>query len=96
VGVLASEVGSKSTLCLSEHSVDLSAYGGSRYRGLEELQTISLGLTKAECFKESRVDLPPFIAMINGLMRQRGLWLEEKNDMRDVTMDFCHRSLVKN
>jgi hypothetical protein len=60
------------------------------------LQTISLGLTKAECFKESRVDLPPFIAMINGLIRQRGLHLEEKDGMRDVTEDFCRRSLVKN
>ena len=36
------------------------------------------------------------IAMINGLTRQRGLHLEEKNGMRDVTVDFCRRSLVKN
>ena len=36
------------------------------------------------------------IAMINGLIRQRGLRLEEKNGMRDVTVDFCRRSLVKN
>jgi hypothetical protein len=36
------------------------------------------------------------IGMINGLIRQRGLHLEEKNGMRDVTVDFCHRSLVKN
>ena len=35
------------------------------------------------------------IAMINGLTRQRGLHLEEKNGMRDVTVDFCKRSLVK-
>ena len=40
------------------------------------------------------VDL--LIAMINGLTRQRGLHLEEKNGMRDVTVDFCRRSLVKN
>ena len=78
MGVLASEVGSKSTLCLSENSVDLSAYGGSRYQGPEELQTISLGLTKAECFKESKIDLPPFIAMINGLIRQRGFTLKRR------------------
>jgi AcrR family transcriptional regulator len=36
------------------------------------------------------------IAMINGLLRQRGLHFEEKKGMRDVTVDFCHRSLVKN
>lgn len=36
------------------------------------------------------------IAMINGLIRQRGLRLEEKNAMRDVTVDFCRRSLVNN
>lgn len=36
------------------------------------------------------------IGMINGLLRQRGLHLEEKEGMRDVTVDFCRRSLVKN
>jgi hypothetical protein len=36
------------------------------------------------------------IVMINGLLRQRGLHLEEKEGMRDVTVDFCRRSLVKN
>jgi len=40
------------------------------------------------------VDL--IIAMINGLIRQRGLHLEEKEGMRDVTVGFCRRSLVKN
>ena len=35
------------------------------------------------------------IAMINGLFRQRGLHPEEKDGMRDVTIDFCKRSLVK-
>jgi len=40
------------------------------------------------------VDL--LIGMINGLLRQRGLHLEEKEGMRDVTVDFCRRSLVKN
>ena len=39
------------------------------------------------------VDL--LIAMINGLTRQRGLQLKEKEGMRDVTVDFCRRSLVK-
>ena len=36
------------------------------------------------------------IVMINGLTRQRGLHLEEKEGMRDVTVDFCRRSLVRN
>ena len=40
------------------------------------------------------VDL--LIAMINGLTRQKGLYLKEKDGMRDVTMEFCRRSLVKN
>ena len=40
------------------------------------------------------VDL--LIGVINGLTRQRGLHLEEKKGMRDVTVDFCRRSLVRN
>jgi AcrR family transcriptional regulator len=48
----------------------------------------------------NRVPVPEtvnlLIAMINGIIRQRGLHLEEKNGMRDVTVDFCRRSLVKN
>jgi len=48
----------------------------------------------------NRVPVPEtvnlLIAMINGLLRQRGLHLEEKNGIRDVTVDFCRRSLVKN
>ena len=48
----------------------------------------------------NRVPVPEtvnlLIAIINGLTRQRGLRLEEKNGMRDVTVDFCRRSLVKN
>ena len=48
----------------------------------------------------NRVPVPEtvnlLIAMINGLLRQRGLHLEEKEGMRDVTVDFCRRSLVKN
>jgi len=36
-----------------------------------------------------------FIAMINGLFRQRGLRLDQINGMRDVTVDFCRRSLVR-
>ena len=35
------------------------------------------------------------IAMLNGVLRQRGLNFEEKNGMRDVTVDFCKRSLIK-
>jgi len=31
----------------------------------------------------------------NGLIRQRGLHLEEKDGMRDVTVGFCRRSLVR-
>ena len=34
------------------------------------------------------------IAIINGLLRQRGLRLEEKNGMRDVTVGFCRRSFI--
>jgi len=48
----------------------------------------------------NRVPVPEtvnlLIAMINGLIRQRGLRLEEKSEMRDVTVGFCRRSLVKN
>ena len=40
------------------------------------------------------VDL--LITMINGLTRQRGLQLKEKEGMRDVTVAFCRRSLVRN
>ena len=47
----------------------------------------------------NRVPVPEtvqlLIAMLNGVLRQRGLHLEEKNGMRDVTVDFCKRSLVK-
>ena len=35
------------------------------------------------------------IALIYGLMRQRGLHLLEMEGVRDVTVDFCRRSLVK-
>jgi len=34
------------------------------------------------------------IAMINGLLRQRGLHLEAMEGMRDTTVAFCRRSLV--
>ena len=48
----------------------------------------------------NRVPIPEtvnlIIAMINGLTRQRGLHLEEQEGMRDVTVDFCRRSLVRN
>jgi AcrR family transcriptional regulator len=47
----------------------------------------------------NRVPVPEtvylIIAMINGLIRQRGLHLEEKAGMRDVTVNFCRRSLVR-
>ena len=36
------------------------------------------------------------IGMINGLFRQRGFRLDQINDMRKVTVDFCRRALVKN
>ena len=36
------------------------------------------------------------IGMINGLTRQRGLHLEDKEGMRGVTVEFCRRSLVRN
>ena len=35
------------------------------------------------------------IAMINGLLRQRGLQLETIKGMKDGTVEFCRRSLVK-
>ena len=35
------------------------------------------------------------IAMLNGVLRQRGLRFEEINGMRDVTVGFCKRSLVR-
>ncbi len=48
----------------------------------------------------NRVPVPEtinlLIAIINGLMRQRGLHLEQMEGMRDVTVDFCRRSLVMN
>ena len=47
----------------------------------------------------NRVPVPEtvnlLVTMINGLTRQRGLRLKEKNGMRDVTVNFCKRSLVK-
>ena len=44
-------------------------------------------------FKGKTVSL--LIAMLNGVLRKRGLGLEEMSGMRDVTVDFCKRSLVK-
>jgi AcrR family transcriptional regulator len=35
------------------------------------------------------------IGMINGLLRQRSLRLEAVRGMKDVTVEFCRRSLVK-
>jgi len=36
-----------------------------------------------------------FIALLNGLMRQRGLGLEKVDGLREETIAFCRRSLVK-
>jgi hypothetical protein len=53
-----------------------------------------------KCGEFNRVPVPGtvnfLIAMINGVLRQRGLHLEENNGLRDVIVDFCSRSLVKN
>ena len=35
------------------------------------------------------------IAMLNGVLRQRGLRLADINGMRDATVEFCKRSLVR-
>jgi hypothetical protein len=35
------------------------------------------------------------IGMLKGVLRQRGLRLEEISGMRDVTVGFCKRSLVR-
>jgi hypothetical protein len=34
--------------------------------------------------------------MINGLLRQRGLKLEYMAGLKEETVEFCRRSLVKN
>ena len=36
------------------------------------------------------------IAMLNGIMRRRALHLDELEDMREETVTFCKRGLVKN
>jgi AcrR family transcriptional regulator len=36
------------------------------------------------------------IAMINGLLRQRGLKLEHTASLKEAAVDFCRRSLLKN
>jgi len=36
-----------------------------------------------------------FIALLNGLMRQRGLGFEKVEGLREETITFCRRSLVK-
>jgi len=36
------------------------------------------------------------IAMINGLIRQRGLHLENLIGIKETAVEFCRRSLVKN
>lgn len=36
------------------------------------------------------------IAMINGLLRQRGLKLEHIAGLKQEVVEFCRRSLVKN
>jgi hypothetical protein len=35
-------------------------------------------------------------AMLNGLIRQRGLKLKEVKGLKETTVEFCRRSLVKN
>jgi hypothetical protein len=35
------------------------------------------------------------VAMLNGLMRQRGLKFKEVKGLRETTVEFCRRSLVK-
>jgi len=60
-----------------------------------------------ECLEEGiqtnefyTVSVPPtvslIIAMINGLLRQRGLKLEHMAGLKEETVEFCRRSLVKN
>ena len=47
----------------------------------------------------NRVPVPEtvnlLIAMLNSVLRQRGLRLEEINGMRDATVEFCKRSLMR-
>jgi hypothetical protein len=65
-----------------------------------------LKFTLTDCLKKgikrdelNRAPVPEtvnlLIAMLNGVLRQRGLQLEEKNGMWDVMVDFCKRSLVR-
>jgi AcrR family transcriptional regulator len=60
-----------------------------------------------DCLKEgiesgefNRVPVPEtvnlLIGMLMGVLRQRGLGINEISGMRDVMVDFCRRSLVKN
>jgi hypothetical protein len=64
-------------------------------------QSLSYGLPKKgiKSGEFNRMPVPEtvhlVIDMLNGILRQRGLHLEEKNRMRDVTVDFCKRSSVK-
>jgi len=43
--------------------------------------------------KDATVNL--IVAMLTGLMRQRGLKLEEVEGLKETTVEFCRRSLVK-
>lgn len=54
------------------------------------------GIRSGEFYKVPVSETVEFlIALIYGLMRQRGLHLLEKEGMQEVTVDFCRRSLVK-
>ena len=44
--------------------------------------------------KDATVNL--IVAMLNGLIRQRGLKFKEVKGLRETTVEFCRRSLVKN
>ncbi len=44
--------------------------------------------------KNATVNL--IVAMLNGLIRQRGLRFEEVEGIKETTVEFCRRSLVKN
>ena len=44
--------------------------------------------------KDATVNL--IVAMLNGLIRQRGLKFKEVKGLKETTVEFCRRSLVKN
>jgi len=44
--------------------------------------------------KDATVNL--ICAMLNGLIRERGLKFKEVEGIKETTVEFCRRSLVKN